>query len=223
MASFPTPSLITNLAAASDLSSYQYRAVSLSSAGTISLAAAGSAAFGFLMNAPTSGQVCEIATVGGGAKATAGGTIAAGDKVKVGSDGKVIAVYNDDAAVGIALQSAVSGDIFGIMVITPARNLIQELTASGAVTAGKQSVELNHASVAIAATIANAANHQGLFIVKDTSATGTAAHTLTLTAGTFNGTNNVATLNARDEALVVYFDSAGRGTIIVNVGSVALS
>jgi len=100
---------------------------------------------------------------------------------------------------------------------------VQALTASGAVTAGVQSVELNHATVAIAATIASAVNHQGLFIVKDTSATGTAAHTLTLTAGTFNGTNNVATFNARDEALVVYFDSAGRGQVIANVGTVALS
>lgn len=100
---------------------------------------------------------------------------------------------------------------------------VQELTASGAVTAGVQSVELNHASTIVAATIADAANHQGLFIVKDTSASGTAAHTLTLTAGTFDGSNNVATLNAPNEALVVYFDSAGNGTIIVNVGAVALS
>lgn len=100
---------------------------------------------------------------------------------------------------------------------------VQELTVTGAVTAGVQSVELNHASTIIAATIADAANHQGLFIVKDTSATGTAAHTLTLTAGTFNGTNNVATLNALNEALVVYFDSAGNGTIIENIGAVALS
>lgn len=100
---------------------------------------------------------------------------------------------------------------------------VQELTASGAVTAGIQCVELNHVSGAIAATIANSANHPGLFVVKDTSASGTAAHTLTLTAGTFNGTNNVATLNARDECLVVYFDSTGRGTVVVNVGSVALS
>lgn len=99
----------------------------------------------------------------------------------------------------------------------------QELTATGAVTAGVQSVELNHASTIIAATIADASNHQGLFIVKDTSASGTAAHTLTLTSGTFNGTNNVATLNAPDEALVVYFDSAGNGTIVENVGAVALS
>ena len=100
---------------------------------------------------------------------------------------------------------------------------VQELTASGAVTAGVQSVELNHASTAVAATIADASNHQGLFIVKDTSASGTAAHTLTLTSGTFDGTNNKATLDAPNEALVVYFDSSGNGTIVENVGSVALA
>jgi hypothetical protein len=100
---------------------------------------------------------------------------------------------------------------------------VQELTATGTVTAGIQSVELNHATVIAAATIADASAHQGLFIVKNTSASGTAAHTLTLTAGTFDGTNNVATLNAPNEALVVYFDSAGDGTIVENVGTVALS
>lgn len=99
----------------------------------------------------------------------------------------------------------------------------QELTVSGAVVNGVMSVELNHASTIIAATIASTLYHQGLFIVKNTSASGTAAHTLTLTSGTFNGTNTVATLNAPNEALVVYFDSAGNGTIVENVGSVALS
>lgn len=96
----------------------------------------------------------------------------------------------------------------------------QELTASGAVSEGVQSLELNHASTIIAATMTP---KPGLFVVKDTSATGTIAHTLTLTTGTFNGTNTVATLNARDEALFVYFDSALRGQVIANVGAVALS
>jgi hypothetical protein len=100
---------------------------------------------------------------------------------------------------------------------------VQELTASGAVEAGKSSVELNHATVVVAATIASALDHPGLFVVKNTSASGTAAHTLTLTAGTFNGTNNVATLNAPNECLVVWFDSAGNGTIVENVGTVGLS
>jgi len=100
---------------------------------------------------------------------------------------------------------------------------IEELTASGAVTAGVRILELSHATVAIAATIADAENHKGLFIVRNTSASGTADHTLTLTAGTFNGSDNVATLNAPGEALVVLFDDTGRGQIIENTGSVALS
>ena len=100
---------------------------------------------------------------------------------------------------------------------------VQELTATAAVTAGVQSLELNHASTIIAATIASTLNHPGLFVVKDTSATGTAAHTVTITTGTWNGTNKIITLNALNEALAVYFDSAGNGTILVNVGAVALS
>jgi hypothetical protein len=96
-----------------------------------------------------------------------------------------------------------------------------ELTASGAIPAGTEAVELNHASVAIAATYTVVPN--SMLIIKDTSATGTAAHTVTLTGGTFNGTNTVATLNARDEFLMVAFDSAGRGQVIANVGSVALT
>lgn len=101
---------------------------------------------------------------------------------------------------------------------------VEEVTVSGTtVAAGIMCVELNNTSTLVAATIADASNHQGLFVVKDTSATGTEAHTLTLTAGTFDGTNNVATLNALNECLIVYFDSAGNGTIIENVGSVAIS
>lgn len=99
---------------------------------------------------------------------------------------------------------------------------IQELTASGAVAAGTQIVDLNHATVVIAATM-KAPEHEGLFIVRDTSASGTAAHTLTLTGGTWNGTATIATLNAPGEQLTVFFDSTGRGTIIENTGAVALS
>lgn len=96
-----------------------------------------------------------------------------------------------------------------------------EATAAGAIAAGVQSVEINSVA-AIALTIADAADHPGLFIVKHTSSSDAQSHTLTLTSGTFNGTNNVALLNAANEALVVYFDSDGDGTVIVNVGSVSL-
>ena len=96
-----------------------------------------------------------------------------------------------------------------------------ELTASGAVPATARVVELNHISVIIAATYAVVPNTT--MIIKDTSASGTAAHTVTLTGGTYNGTNTIATLNARDKMLMVHFDSAGRGQVIVNSGTVALS
>jgi len=98
---------------------------------------------------------------------------------------------------------------------------VEEHTGAGAVTAGVQSVEIN--SVAAAAlTIASADAHQGLFIVKHTSSSDGQNHTLTLTSGTYDGTNTVALLNAANEALVVYFDSSGNGTIVENVGSVSL-
>ena len=84
-------------------------------------------------------------------------------------------------------------------------------------------VELNHATVAVAATVADTLNHPGIFVVKNTSASGTAAHTCVLTSGTFDGTNATATLDAPNECLVVHFDSAGNGTIVENVGAVALS
>jgi hypothetical protein len=114
----------------------------------------------------------------------------------------------------------VSSVTSGVVVVVGSA---KELTVSGAVTPGVESVELNHATVAVAATIANSLGHPGLFVVKNTSASGTAAHSLTLTVGTFDGTNNKAVLNAPNEALAVYFDSGGDGTILENVGSVALS
>lgn len=110
------------------------------------------------------------------------------------------------------------------LVVASGGTIVQEsrvMTASGAVPKGTQVIELNHASVVIAATLIITPNSS--LIIKDTSATGTAAHTVTLTGGTFNGTATVATLDARDEFLHVVFDSAGRGQVIANVGSVALS
>ena len=101
---------------------------------------------------------------------------------------------------------------------------VQELTATGAITAGVQMVELNHISTIIASTIADAANHAGTLVTfRNTSASGTAAHTVTLTSGTFDGTNTVATLDAPGESLSVVFDSAGNGVVVDNTGTVGLA
>jgi hypothetical protein len=120
------------------------------------------------------------------------------------------------------ILNGVTATAFEINNVADVSARVQEMTVSGPITAGVQSVELNHETVPIAATMVATAS-PGLFVIKDTSASGTAAHTVTLTGGTFNGTATVATLNARDEMLVVYFDSAGRGQVIANIGAVALS
>jgi|TARA_R110000744_G_scaffold347400_2_gene452941 hypothetical protein len=84
-------------------------------------------------------------------------------------------------------------------------------------------IQLSSTSV-VAISAMSGADYAGQIVsVKNTSASGTAAHTVTLTGGTWNGSATVVTLNAPDECIVVMFDSAGDGTILVNVGSVALS
>jgi len=103
----------------------------------------------------------------------------------------------------------------------------QELTESGAVSDWINIIELNHATVAIDATIQYLDRHPGLLIIRDTSASGTAAHTVTIgTAGeTFDGTNNKATFNAPGETLLIYVPEnvAADGVLFKNIGSVAMS
>ena len=225
MPSTATKTTILNLAAGSDLSSSQHVAVILASDGAVDAAGANAAAIGFVQNLPATGKSAEIASAGGGAFAIAAATIAAGDKLATDANGHLVVATSGDYVVAIALNSAVDNDVFEVLVVeaNQAPSLVQELTVTGAVSAYVQSVELNHVSTIIAATVATAVDHPGLFVVKDTSATGTAAHTVTLTAGTWDGTNTIVTLNALNEAIAVYFDSAGNGTILENVGSVALS
>lgn len=114
MASFPVPNNILNLPAASDLSNNQYSAVSLGSSG-VGIAVTDAKAIGFLMNTPQAGEVCEIASIGGGAKGIAGGSITQGDYLKVDSGNVVPAISPTDNIVGQALQNGVSGDVIAIL------------------------------------------------------------------------------------------------------------
>lgn len=96
-----------------------------------------------------------------------------------------------------------------------------ELTASGAISANVSYVELNSTTPLIAATIAAPA--AGRFLVITQTDAGTAGHTVTLTAGTYDGTNNVATFNAQGETLVLFGVSATRFVVVENIGSVAIA
>ena len=63
-------------------------------------------------------DLCEVALSGGGAKGLANSTIAAGDFLGQNANGKLQKVANaNDRIIGIAMQSAVAGDIFQVMVI----------------------------------------------------------------------------------------------------------
>ena len=114
MASYPVPNNILNLPAAGDLSGNQYSAVSLGASG-VSVALTDAKAIGFLMNTPQTGEVCEVASIGGGAKGIAGGAITQGDYLKVDSGNVVVATLPTDNIVGQALQNGVSGDVIAVL------------------------------------------------------------------------------------------------------------
>lgn len=98
----------------------------------------------------------------------------------------------------------------------------QILTETGAITVNNGTVQLNHATVVIAATLDAPTAGDELLIVNN-SASGTVAHTVTLSGVTFDGTNTVATLDAPGEALLLRALSATRWFIVLNIGSVGLS
>lgn len=116
----------------------------------------------------------------------------------------------------------VTGDLTGNQV-GQHRHSTQTLTATGAITLTSGLTLLSHATVIIAATLAAPSAGAELYIV-NSSASGTAAHTVTLPAGvTWDATNNTATLNAPGETLHVIALSATRWLILENIGAVGLS
>lgn len=98
---------------------------------------------------------------------------------------------------------------------------IATATANGAIRDDADSVSLDHASVIIAATIA--APRAGRRLVLRHGGLGTTAHTVTLTAGTYDGSATIVTFNALDEALVLFGVSATRFLIVENLGGAVLS
>lgn len=102
---------------------------------------------------------------------------------------------------------------------------IQALTATATVTVKHGLLTLNHISTPIVATIA-APTAATYLTIHNLSASGNVAHTVKLTSGTWDGTNNTATFNfttAAGQTLTVVGVSATRYVIISNVGTVALS
>lgn len=129
---FEATSFQMTLVAAADLSAKQYYAVKIDSNGQAALAAAGEPAVGILQNKPIAGQSATVWAFGPRSKAVAGGTIAAGALVASDANGKFVTATTgktntSDAGaaadpligsnvLGVAVTSAVSGDIFTVVL-----------------------------------------------------------------------------------------------------------
>ena len=96
-----------------------------------------------------------------------------------------------------------------------------EYTASGAINSQDSFVQLNSSGAALAMTMP--APVEGRHLIITHSDISTSSHAVTLAAGTFDGTNDVATFDAENETLVLFGLSATRYVIVENLGSVALS
>lgn len=117
-----------SLAAAADLSTKQYYAVTVNSSGTVELCdAAGESVTGILQNDPTSGQIATVA-VGGISKGILGGTVASGAMVKTNSSGKFVSasaavvdttesLSGNAESVGSATDPVIGSYVFGIAVV----------------------------------------------------------------------------------------------------------
>jgi hypothetical protein len=103
--------------AGEDLSSAQFKFVTLESDGQIDLAdAAGENAIGVLLNDPAAGEAATVA-ISGKVMVTSGGTIAAGAQIQTDASGDALTAAAGDVVLGYALEAAVDGQVFAIELI----------------------------------------------------------------------------------------------------------
>ena len=106
--SYDTQGLDLTLEASADLSTGQFRAVTVVAAGAELVAAADAAIVGVLQNNPdAAGKAASIQTHGA-SKAVAGGVIARGDELSTDATGALVAGGGNTVA--IALQAASAAD-----------------------------------------------------------------------------------------------------------------
>lgn len=123
--------------------------------------------------------------------------------------------------VGGDLSVADDATIASLLTTKGLKLTAQTLAASGAIDADASLVLLNSTTPKIEATIP--APEAGRVLIISQIDGGTAGHTVTLAAGTWDGTNDVATLNAAGETIAVVGVSATRFIVLSNIGSVGFS
>lgn len=105
-----------SLVAAGDLSTKQFHAVGVNSAGRAAIADADDQLIGIVQNNPAAGQAANVA-YGGISKAVLGGNVTAGNRVTANASGQIIAAASaGDSVIGVALGGGASGEIVSILV-----------------------------------------------------------------------------------------------------------
>lgn len=105
-----------------DLSTNQHFFVKVtnnSGTGQVALAGAGERVLGVLKNNPSAqGEAAEVASKRGAVtKVFAGGTVTAGNEVTPDAAGEAVVAGSGDTVAGVALNSAVDGDVFEIQLV----------------------------------------------------------------------------------------------------------
>ena len=110
-----------SLIAGEDLSSHQFRFVTLESDGQIDKAdAAGEKCFGVLENDPASGGEATV-VVQGQTRIVCGGTVAAGAELQTDASGEAITAAAGDVVMGYAMEAGVDGQVIAMELIQGGR------------------------------------------------------------------------------------------------------
>lgn len=171
---------------------------------------------GLLEGLPNLSQVWSYVSTDGIDEVTAADYITDGDALGM----RVGDVVHFSSGSGVSRQlSVVTVTADGAATLSAGEQII---TASGAVTPGVSEILLSNAGATVAATIADLKDHRGFLVIKQVGG-GTEGHTVTAAVGTFDGTNDVVTVNADNECVVIYIDAQGNGTVVENVGTVVIN
>jgi len=106
-----------SLIAGEDLSSSQFKFVTLESDGQVDLAdSAGENCMGVVINDPASGGEATV-VVSGKTVVTAGGTIAAGAAIATDASGDAVTAASTNIIMGYALEAGVDGQVIAVELI----------------------------------------------------------------------------------------------------------
>ena len=104
------------LVAAADLSSAQYRFITVDANGKAALAGNGVLADGVVQNAPEAGKGAVIAVLGISFVEVGTGGVTAGNEVASDANGKVVVAASGDSISGVAMATVAAGGLAAILI-----------------------------------------------------------------------------------------------------------